>query len=116
MYGMSGIVEKLKIQNFVNSTKIVYIIYVWNVWICGEIENLELRKFNGKLCTLNARNVLFCAEIEYPKFCKFSGKLCTLYMYGISGFAEKLNIPKYINSMGNFVHYICTEYLDLQIN
>ena len=28
-----------------------------------------------------------------------------LYMYGISGFAEKLKILKYINSMGNYVRY-----------
>ena len=26
-------------------------------------------------------------------------------MYGISGFAEKLNILKYINSTGNYVRY-----------
>ena len=26
-------------------------------------------------------------------------------MYGISGFAEKLNILKYINSTGNYIHY-----------
>ena len=32
--------------------------------------------------------------------------MCTLYMYGISGFVEKLNILKYINSMGNYVHYM----------
>ena len=48
---MSGFVEKLKIQNFVNSARIVYITNVWNVKICREIENLELRKFNEKLCT-----------------------------------------------------------------
>ena len=63
---MSGFVEKLKIENFLNSARIVYIIYVWNVKICREIENLELRKFNGKLCTL--------------------------YMYEMSRFAEKLKI------------------------
>ena len=57
MYGKSGFAEKLKIQNFVNSAGIVYIIYVRNVWICGEIENLELRKFNVKLCTLNEQTV-----------------------------------------------------------
>ena len=51
MYGMSGFVEKLKIQNFVNSARIVYIIYVRNVKICREIEIPELRKFNEKLCT-----------------------------------------------------------------
>ena len=27
-------------------------------------------------------------------------------MYGISGFAEKLNIMKYINSTGNCVNYM----------
>jgi len=27
-------------------------------------------------------------------------------MYGISGFAEKLNILKYITSTGNYVHYM----------
>ena len=27
-------------------------------------------------------------------------------MYRISGFAEKLNILKYINSKGNYVHYM----------
>ena len=32
--------------------------------------------------------------------------MCTLYMYRISGFAEKLNILKYINSTGNYVHYM----------
>ena len=31
-------------------------------------------------------------------------KLCALYMYGMSGFAKKLNILKYINSTGNYVH------------
>ena len=62
-------------------------------------------KFNSKLCTLNVRNIWFCGEIEYSKFLKFNEKLCTLYMYGISGFAEKLNILKYINSTGNYVRY-----------
>ena len=84
MYGMSGFVENLNIQNCENSTvncvhytcteclylqkncitrtvkiqlEIVYIIYVWNVWICRKIEYAELRKFNKKLCTLYALNV-----------------------------------------------------------
>ena len=75
MYRMSGCVEKLNIQNCENSTgncvhdickecldlkknrisraakiqrKIVYVIYVWNVWISKKIERPELRKFNGK--------------------------------------------------------------------
>ena len=57
MYGKSGFAEKVKIQNFVNSARIVYIIYVPNVKIYREIEILELRKFNEKLCTLNVRTV-----------------------------------------------------------
>ena len=52
MYEKSGFKEKLKIQNFVNSAGIVYIIYVQNIWIRREIEYLEIYKFNGKLYTL----------------------------------------------------------------
>ena len=89
MYGKSGLTEKLKIQNFVNSAGIVHIIYVQNIWICREIEYLEKYKFNGKLCTLNVRNVWFCGEIENSKFRKFSK---------------------------NCVHYICMECQDLQRN
>ena len=69
-------------------------------------ENLELRKFNGKLCTLIVRNVWFCGEIEYPKFHKFSQKSCTLDTYGMSRFAEKLKIQNCVNSTGNCVHKI----------
>ena len=87
MYGKSGFTEKLKIQNFVNSARIVYIVYVRNVWIYGEIEYLEIYKFNGKSCTLNVRNVWFCGEVENSKFNKFSE---------------------------NCVHYICTECLEWQ--
>ena len=56
MYGISGFAEKLNIPNFENSTENC-IIYVWNVCICKKIECPELRKFNGKLCTLYVQNV-----------------------------------------------------------
>ena len=46
----------------------------------------------------------------------FNRKLCTLYMYEMSGFAEKLNIQNYENSTENFEPYICTKCLDLQNN
>ena len=65
----------------------VYIIYVQNDWICRKIEYSELRKFDGKFCTL--------------------------YMYEMSGFAEKLNTQNCENSTGNCLHYISTEDLDL---
>ena len=37
-------------------------------------------------------------------------------MYGLSSFAEKLNIQNFVNSAGNCVRYICMECLDLQRN
>ena len=55
------------------------------------------------MCTLNVQNVWFCGEIEFPKFHKFNQKSCTLYMYGMSRFAEKLNIQNCVNSTGNCV-------------
>ena len=82
---MYGFVEKLNTQNFVNSAGIVNIIFVRNIWIRREIHYLEIYKFNGKLCTL----------------------------YGMFGFAEKMNIQNFVNSAGNFEHFICTKCLDL---
>ena len=90
MYGMSRFAEILNIQNCENS--------MGNCVHCICAEWLDLPK------------------IEYPELRKFDGKLCTLYMYGMFGFAEKLNIQNCENSTANFVHYICTECLDLQKN
>ena len=117
MYEMFGFAEKLNIQNNENSTgscvhyicterldlpknwisktakiqqEIVYIIYVWNGWICGKFEYQERRKFDWKFCTL--------------------------YMYGMGGFAKKLNILSCENSKENSVRYICTEFLVLPKN
>ena len=79
MYRISQFAKKSNIQNSINSTgncvryictecldslkngitkaakiqwKIMYAIYVRNVWISKKIECPELRKFNEKLCTL----------------------------------------------------------------
>ena len=41
---------------------------------------------------------------------------CVHYMHEMSGLAEKLNIPYSTYSMGNCVHYMCTECLGLQKN
>ena len=82
-----------------------------------KIENPELRKFNGKLCTLYLYGTVgFVKKNEFPEQRKFKGKLCTLYMYKTSGFVEKLNIHNCENSTANFVPYVCTECLDLQKN
>ena len=88
LYGTMGFEKKLISRTAKIQREIVYIIYVQNVWICRKIEYLELRKFNGKLCTL--------------------------YVYEKSGFAENLNIQNCKNSTGNCVHYICTKRLDSQ--
>ena len=39
-----------------------------------------------------------------------------IYIYGMSRFVEKLHLQNYENSTGNCLHYICTEFLDLQKN
>ena len=142
MYEMSKVAKNLSIQNCVNSTvylvhkcrecldlqkiwmsrtakihrEIAHIMFVLNVWICRKIEYPELRKLNWKLCTLYARNIWISRKIEYPLLHIFIGKLCTLYMYGMSGFAKKLNIQNYENSTENCVQYICTERKDLLKN
>ena len=90
----------------------MYIIFVQNVWICRKIDCLELRKFNGKLCSLNLRNVQISREIEYPELRKLKEKLCTLYMHRMSRFAKNMNIQNSENSAGNCIHYIYTECLD----
>ena len=143
MYGMSGLAKKLNIQNCVYSTEncVRYIctecLYLQRNWmsrtayikwqivyiICTEY--LDLQKF-WIYRTAKIRweivyikyvwNVWLERKIEYPELRKFDGKLCTLYMYGMSGFVAKLNIQNYENLTANFVHYICTECLDLQKN
>ena len=115
LYVMSGFAKNLNVQNSANEREIVYI-------ICTECP--ELRKFIGKLCTLYmyvtsgfAKNwisrtakiqreidyIIYVQNgwiwkiIEYPKLRKFNGKLCTLYMYGMSLFAEKLNVQNCVS-------------------
>ena len=56
------------------------------------------------------------AEKLNVQICKNSIGNCEHFLYGISGFAEKLNIPSLENSMENCENYICTEHLDLQKN
>ena len=77
MNGKSGFTEKLKIQNFVNSAGIVYIIYV--------------------------RNICIHIEIEYLKYINSLGNY-VYYMYGMFGFADKLKIQNRVNSTRNCVN------------
>ena len=80
-------------------------LYVRNVWLCRKIEWPDLQKFDGKLCTFSVRNFWICRKIEYPKLPKFNAKLCTLYTHGTSGFAENLNVQNCGNWTRNFVCY-----------
>ena len=116
LYGMFGFAEKLNIQNYENSTRnCIHFIHTE----CMDLQRngiSRMRKLKWKLCTLYARNVWISRKIEYLLLHIFNGKLCTLYMYGMSGFAEKLNIQNCENSSENCVNYICTECLDLQKN
>ena len=56
------------------------------------------------------------AEKLNVQICENSMGNCVHFPYGISGFAKKLNIPNCENSTGNCLHYLCTACLDLQKN
>ena len=114
MYRMTGFVEKLNIQRVKNSTGncVHYIctecLDLQKNWI-SRTAKIQWEIVYG----IYVRNVWICCKIEYPELRKFNGKLCTLYMCGMAGFAEKLNIQSCKNSMENSVRYTCTEFLDL---
>ena len=104
MYEMSGLAKKLNIQNCVNSAG-NYEHCTYGMSRFADKSNIQnCIKYNENFCTLNVWTIWICGEIEYLKFHKFSRKLCTIYMYGIFGFAIKLNIQNNLNSMGNCVH------------
>ena len=60
LYGQSGFAKKSIIQNAVNSLGIVYIISTQCLDLQKKLIFPELRKFNGKLCTLYVRNIWRC--------------------------------------------------------
>ena len=92
--------------------EIVYIIYIRNVWICRKIESPELRKFNGRLFTLYMYGISGFAEKLNIQHRGNSTGNCVRYMYGMSGFAEKLNVQT-TEIQREIVYIIFTEYLDL---
>ena len=112
MYGMSGFAENLNIMNCVNST--VYLIH--KGWDCLDLQKIWMfrtAKIHREIVyIIYVRNVWICRKIEYPELRKFNGKLCTLYMYGMFGLAKKLNVQSCENSTENCLRYICTECLD----
>ena len=81
-----------------------------------KIEYPELRKFNGKLYTLYMYGLVGFAKKLNVQNCGNSTGNSVHYMYGMFGFVEKLNFPNSENSTGNCVHYLCTACLDLHKN
>ena len=74
----------LNVQNCVNPTEnCVHQMYEF-FGLVKKIEYLELRKFNGKLCSIYVRTIWiyrefeFCGYVECLELRKSSGKLCTL--------------------------------------
>ena len=84
--------------------------------LAEKIEYPKLRKFNGNLYKLYMYGMVGFAEKLNVQNCGNSTGNSVRYMYGMSGFAEKLSITNSKNSMGDFVHYLCTTCLDLQKN
>ena len=117
MHRLTGFAEKLNIQRLKNLTgNCVH-------YICMECLDLQKNwisitaKIQREIVyIIYVRKVWIFRKIEYPELRKFNGKWCTLYLYGTSGFAEKLNIQNCKNSTRNCLHYICTEGLDFQKN
>ena len=79
-------------------------LYVRNVWIWRKIKYPKLRKFNEKLRT-DVRIFWICRKIEHLEMHN-STRNCAHYLYGLSGFAEKLNIQNCVSSTGNCVHFM----------
>ena len=105
MCGTQGFAENLNVQNCKNSTaNCVHYIFteclsLQKIWLSRTVKiQLEI------VYTIYVRNVSICRKILYPELRKFNGKLCTLYIYGTSLFAENLIIQNYENSTGNCVH------------
>ena len=95
--------------------EILYIKYLWNVWICRKIKCPELRKFNGKLCTLYIYGMsVFAEKLNVQNYGNSTGNYVH-YSYGMSGFVEKLNVQT-VEIQREIVYNICTECLDLQRN
>ena len=114
---MSRFPENFNVHNSEIQQEIMYTIYVRNVWICKKNWISRTAKIQWEIVYIvYVWNGWICQKIEYPELRKFDGKVCMLYMYGMSGFAKKLNIQNCEISKANFVHYICTKGLDLQKN
>ena len=64
--------------------------------LCGHIECTELRKSNGKLCTLDVR-IVWIEENLNIQNCVNSMGNCTHYMYGLFRFTENLNSADTLN-------------------
>ena len=98
MYETFGFPKKLNIHNCKNSTgNCVH--YTYTEWLDVEKNWISrAAKIQRKiLYVIYLRNVWIRKKMECPKLRKFNGKLCVLCMYGMSGLAKKLNIQNCVN-------------------
>ena len=116
MYGMYGFAENLNIQNCENSTgNCVHYICTESLDL-QKNRTSRTAKIQREIVYIICSESMDLQKIENLELQKFNGKLCTLYTHVMSGFAEKLNVQNSKNSLGNCIHYICKDWFDLQKN
>ena len=113
LYKTFGYVEKLNVQNCVNSTENC-VQYMYGMSGFAEKLNVQICENSMRNCACYMCGMLGLAGKLHIRICKNSTGICVHFQYGISVFAEKLNIPNFENSTEYSVHYIRTERLDLQ--
>ena len=98
MCGMFELAKKSNDQNCVNS-KANCVHYICKEWLDLKKSRISrAAKIPQKIVyVIYVRNVWIIKKIECPELQKFNGKLCTLYMYGMYGFAKKLNVKNCVN-------------------
>ena len=83
-YGMSRFAEKLKVKTAEIQRETVYIIFVQNVWICKRNWISRTPKIQREIVyIIYVRKGWICRKIECPELRKFNGKFCTIYVRNV---------------------------------
>ena len=116
MYGLFWFTENMNSKNTLNmelhkfNVKLCTL-YVRIVWIC-RFEYLKLYKFNEKLCTLDVWIMWICKKFICPELRKINGKLCKLYLW-IVWICGKIKYPE-LRKFNKKLCIRCMHFLDLQ--
>ena len=98
MYGMYGFAKNLNIQNCENSTgNCVHYICTESLDL-QKNRTSRTAKIQREIVYIICSESMDLQKIENLELQKFNGKLCTLCLYGTLGFAEKMNIQNSENS------------------